>query len=197
MLLFNIPPSSTGRQSPTFHTISSPFSHLLLIPVWVLAALPLLIFLLLKHSSYLQHILLHILNVWANANPVCRMCLLFWRDSICFVLHLLKAFLTSFFLACCCGSSVLPAALLKLFISQQHAQPIYPRWVQQHDSLAALRPQGLMQANIFGNPSERNTTGSYDWSKLPLWKAALATSHHRRESLRNEERRRRQRPVCL
>lgn len=137
MFLSNIPPSSTQFLHHS-HTCSS-------FQFESLAALPLLILLLLKHSSYLQHILLHILhaNVWANANPACRMCLLSWRGSICFVLHLSKAFLTSFFLVCCCSFSVLPAALLKLFISQQHAEPIYPHRVRHHNTTVLSLHLGL------------------------------------------------------
>lgn len=50
VFLSNIPPSSTGRQSAAFHTISSPFQ------LESLAALPLLILLLLNIMSYSAHL---------------------------------------------------------------------------------------------------------------------------------------------
>lgn len=127
MFLSNIPPSSTGRQSAVWVTGSSPIAYTFTSKTF---------FLLATHSSPYA-------NVWANANPACQMCLLSWRGSICFVLHLSKAFLTSFFLVCCCGSSVLPAALLKLFISQQHAGPIYPHGVRHHNTTILSLHSGL------------------------------------------------------
>lgn len=137
-----------------FTQTSSSFSHLLLIPVWVTGSS---ILLLLKHSSYLQRILLHILhaNVRANANPACWMCPLSWRDSICFVLHLSKAFLTSFFpqlqllrFTSCPTQTVYFTTACGAYLSTRSATS------QQNDSLAALGSLGavLRKQTFLGIP---------------------------------------------